>query len=151
MDELSSSNSRTSKLRAFAVRLKDLIVDPNESDVVKSVSVAVGVFISIVPLWGLQTLTAIGAAFLFKLNKPLVIAASYLSIPPILGVVLFLSMVMGGMFVADPIEVSFSSITLEMAKAALWQYLIGSLMLALLAAPLFGIATYGVLRFCFRK
>lgn len=139
------------RLAQFWAKMKDLIVDPNESDFTKSLSVAVGVFISIIPLWGLQTLTAIGVAFLFRLNKPLVIASSYLSVPPILGPILFLSMGIGGLFVANPVTISFTNITPDLVAATLWQYGIGSLVLALIAAPIFGIMTYGALKLLVKR
>lgn len=75
----SRESLKTSRREAKAAPCKvqeSLIVDPNESDLTKSVSVAVGIFISIVPLWGFQTIVAVAAAFVLRLNKPLVIAAS---------------------------------------------------------------------------
>lgn len=139
------------KLKEYTLKVKNLMVDPNESDLTKSISISVGVFISIVPLWGLQTLIAVGAAFLFRLNKPLVIAASYLSVPPILGVILFFSMGLGAFFVDKSVHITLATANVDLVMAALHQYLIGSIMLAIIAAPLFGVLTFGVLKLFVRK
>lgn len=44
-------------------------------------AVGLGIFIAIVPIYGLQTLAAIGAAFLFRLNKPLIVAVTFINNP----------------------------------------------------------------------
>jgi len=44
-------------------------------------AVSLGIFIGASPLWGLHTLLAVGAAFLFKLNKSAVLLASFISNP----------------------------------------------------------------------
>jgi uncharacterized protein (DUF2062 family) len=49
-----------------------------------------GVLIGVVPIWGLQTLTALGLAMLLRLNKPLILAASFINNP------LFLPFLIGG-------------------------------------------------------
>ena len=40
-----------------------------------------GVFIGVVPIWGFQTLAALGMAVLLRLNKPLIVAASFINNP----------------------------------------------------------------------
>ncbi len=44
-------------------------------------AVGMGIFIGIVPIYGLQTLAAIGLAILFRLNKPLTVAATFINNP----------------------------------------------------------------------
>lgn len=139
------------RFKEYSLKVKDLMVDPNESDFTKSISISVGVFISIIPAWGLQTLIAVGAAFLFRLNKPLVIAASYLSVPPILGPILVLSMGLGAFFVDKAVHITLATANYDLVMAALHQYIIGSVVLALIAAPVFGLLTFGMLRIFVRK
>jgi uncharacterized protein (DUF2062 family)/2-polyprenyl-3-methyl-5-hydroxy-6-metoxy-1,4-benzoquinol methylase len=43
-----------------------------------------GVFIGIVPIYGLQTLAALGLAILLRLNKPLILAATFINNPLLL-------------------------------------------------------------------
>jgi uncharacterized protein (DUF2062 family) len=135
-----SATTRQTKLKQYLAKLRLLIVDPNESNLTKSISVAVGIFISIVPLWGFQTIVAVATSFILKLNKPLVIAASYFSVPPMTPLVLYFSVVFGGLFVSKPVAFSLSSISLDVLQAALFQYVVGSLALAVVAALVFGVA-----------
>jgi Uncharacterized protein conserved in bacteria len=139
--EETATRTPKAKLKQYLVKLKHLIVDPNESDLTKSISVAVGVFISIIPLWGFQTIVAVAASFIFRLNKPLVIAASYFSVPPMTPFVLYFSVIFGGIFVSKPVVFSLSSINLDILQAALFQYVVGSLALAVVVASAFGLST----------
>jgi len=142
----SLKTSRRERLKQHLVKFKNLIVDPNESDLTKSVSVAVGIFISIVPLWGFQTIVAVAAAFVLRLNKPLVIAASYFSVPPMTPFILYFSVIFGGVFVSKPIAFTLSNIGLDVLQAALFQYVVGSIALAVVVASAFGVATSVLLR-----
>ena len=62
--------------------LHDQFSNPQHTDSLKAISVAFGVFMGIIPIWGFQLVTAIFLAVLFKLNKVLVIIAANISIPP---------------------------------------------------------------------
>lgn len=42
---------------------------------------AVGVFIGVTPLYGLHTLLALGAAFLFRLNKAVTVTGAWINLP----------------------------------------------------------------------
>lgn len=44
-------------------------------------AVGLGIFIGVVPIYGLQTLVAIGLAILLRLNKPLILAATFINNP----------------------------------------------------------------------
>lgn len=139
--DITPKRSWKTKLQQYIGKLKHLIVDPNESNLTKSISVAVGIFISIVPLWGFQTIVAVAAAFVLRLNKPLVIAASYFSVPPMTPFILYFSVILGGVFVSNPIAFNLSSISLDVLQAALFQYVVGSIALAVVVASAFGLAT----------
>jgi uncharacterized protein (DUF2062 family) len=54
-----------------------------------------GIFIGIVPIYGLQTLAAVGVALLFRLNKPLTVAGTLISNPVLLPVIIFSSVELG--------------------------------------------------------
>jgi uncharacterized protein (DUF2062 family) len=93
-----------------------------------------GVFMGIVPIWGFQMITAAFLAHLFRLNKAVVLIASNISIPPMIPIIVYLSFVIGGLFVTDPVKIAFDkSITLESAKMSFLQYIYGSIPLAILA------------------
>jgi uncharacterized protein (DUF2062 family) len=89
----------------------------------------------IVPIWGLQLVVAIALAFLFKLNKALVIIAANISIPPMIPVILFVSHLTGTFWMGENAQyISFSrEITLEMLANNLTQYLLGATTLAVVS------------------
>ena len=92
--------------------------NPHHSAQLKAASVAFGIFMGIVPIWGFQLVAAIFLAILFKLNKPLVIIAANISIPPMIPLIIFLSYKMGAFWMgANAMQIDFSrSITLDSIK-----------------------------------
>ena len=112
-----------------------------------ALSVAFGVFMGIIPIWGFQLVTAIVLAFVFKLNKPLVIIFANISIPPFIPVIIYLSMICGSLWVKQAVGLFHFSgdISIESVKPYLVQYIAGSITLAIIAALAFGTATYAYL------
>lgn len=107
----------------------------------------------IVPIWGFQLAVAIGLSFLFKLNKPLVIIAANISIPPMIPLIIFASHVTGGLWMGDKARwISFTDeITLVMIHDSLAQYVFGAITLAIVGGVIFGVITYGLLKISRRK
>jgi glycosyltransferase involved in cell wall biosynthesis len=124
--------------------LDDHLFNPHHSAQLKAISVAFGIFMGIVPIWGFQLAAAIFLAILFKLNKPLVIVAANISIPPMIPVIIFLSYKMGAFWMgANAMQIDFSSaITLDSIKKNLLQYIYGSITLAIVAGIAFGLLTF---------
>ena len=54
-----------------------------------------GIFIGILPIYGLQTLAAVGVALLFRLNKPLTVAGTFINNPLLLPLIIFSSVELG--------------------------------------------------------
>jgi glycosyltransferase involved in cell wall biosynthesis len=133
--------------------LDEHLFNPHHSSQLKSMSVAFGVFMGIVPIWGFQLAVAIFLAILFKLNKPLVIIAANISIPPMIPLIIFGSYKMGTYWMgANAMQIDFSSnITLESIKLNLVQYIYGSITLAIVAGIAFGLLTYIFLKFIEKK
>lgn len=133
--------------------LDDHLFNPHHSSELKSVSVAFGVFMGIIPIWGFQLLAAIFLAVLFKLNKPLVIVAANISIPPMIPFIIYGSYKMGAFWMgANAMQISFSrSITLESIKNNLVQYIYGSITLAIIAGIVFGMLTFIFLKLTGKK
>jgi glycosyltransferase involved in cell wall biosynthesis len=132
--------------------IQEYIINSRDSNMKIAVSVAVGVFIGIMPVWGFQMLVAFGLAYLLKLNKFVAVAASNISIPPMLPLILFLSYITGGLIVGNsehPVNYA-SGITLKWLEENLVQYLLGSLAFGTLSAVVLGTITFFVLRI-FRK
>ncbi len=115
-------------------------------------SVMFGVFMGIVPIWGYQLITAIALAYLFRLNKFIVVVAANISIPPMIPFILYLSYVAGGIVLAGDNHLAFShDISLTWVRDNLFQYIIGSLVLAVVAAVFFGLLAFILLKVFRRK
>jgi len=133
--------------------LNQHVLHPHHSDELKAASVAFGVFMGIVPLWGFQLALAIFLSIIFKLNKGLVIIAANISIPPMIPLIIFLSYKMGAWWMGDhAMHLVFSkNISLQDIKANLQQYLYGSITLAVIAALALGFISYLLLKIFKRK
>jgi uncharacterized protein (DUF2062 family)/SAM-dependent methyltransferase len=108
-------------------------------------AVFLGTFIGIVPIYGLQTLTAIGVAWLFRLNKPLTVAASFINNPLLLPFIIFSSVELGCLLRLG----SFQPLTLSglyaarthLGKEQLFVWVIGSVALGILVGGIGAVIT----------
>jgi glycosyltransferase involved in cell wall biosynthesis len=132
--------------------IQQYIVNSEDSNTKIAISVTLGVFVGVLPVWGFQMLVAFGVAFLLKLNKFVTVAASNISIPPMLPLIVLLSYITGGVITGsnDHIVKYSSRMSLEWIKANLLQYLVGSIIFGILSALVLGTITYFLLRI-FRK
>ena len=133
--------------------LNDHFLSPHYSAQVNAFSVAFGIFMGIIPIWGFQLIAAISLAILFDLNKPLVIIAANISIPPMIPVIIFASFKTGALWMGhNAMSIGFSrSISLDSIKENLWQYIYGSVTLAVLAGAFLGLLTFIVLKLSDKK
>jgi glycosyltransferase involved in cell wall biosynthesis len=133
--------------------LDEHLFNPHHSAQLKATSVAFGIFMGIVPIWGFQLAIAIFLAIVFKLNKPLVIVAANISIPPMIPLIIFLSYKTGAIWLGDAaMQIDFSNaLTLSSIKQNLIQYVIGSITLAVVAAFIFGLLTFIFLKLIEKK
>jgi len=123
-------------------KIKEHLYNPNESSFIRAASIAFGIFMGIIPIWGFQLAAAILLAFLLKLNKPLVIISANISIPPMIPIILFLSMVCGSWWVDNPIILNLEAININTLKPYFIQYIYGSITLAVIASIIFGMVSY---------
>jgi glycosyltransferase involved in cell wall biosynthesis len=137
----------------FRQTVKEHLFNQHHSAQVKSASVALGVFMGIVPIWGFQLMAAIFLAIVLKLNKPLVIIAANISIPPMIPVIIFASYKAGAFWMGDKAtEIDYNkSISLLSIKNNLQQYIYGSITLAVIAAIFFGLITFVLLKLFKKK
>lgn len=137
----------------FRQMMNDHLFNPHHTARVKAISIGLGVFMGIVPIWGFQLVTAIFLAVLFKLNKPLVIIAANISIPPMIPLIIFLSYKMGAFWLGPNAQgLQFTrSITFDTIQHNLQQYIYGSITLAVVAGFAFGLASYILLKLFTRK
>jgi glycosyltransferase involved in cell wall biosynthesis len=131
------------KIKQF---IKDEILESNDSNLVKSLSIALGVFIGIAPFWGFQTVLVIFLAVLFRWNKILAFTFSNISIPPMIPFIIFASLQIGSYFVdGDVFFNQNQEFSLETIKNHTTQYLVGSFILATIIAFVFGFSSYFLL------
>jgi len=131
---------------------KEVVLNPHESNGKKALSIGLGIFMGIVPIWGFQMLVALLLATLLKLNKALVLIAANISIPPMIPLIIFGSFQMGRVWAGtDATFVIFNkNLTTEAMKQNVLQYLYGSVTLAVVAGLSALLVSY-VLLTIFRK
>jgi glycosyltransferase involved in cell wall biosynthesis len=119
------------------------VVGSNDSPKVKSTSISLGVFIGIIPIWGFQTITVIFLAMTFRLNKLLAFAGSNISIPPMIPIIVFTSLQIGGLVLNKEVPqeegagFNFGNHLLE--------YIVGSFILAAFSAIVIWFVSYFLL------
>ncbi|RXM43320.1 DUF2062 domain-containing protein [Flavobacterium sp. YO64] len=134
---------RRAKKKGFKKFFLEDILESNDSNFIKSASIALGVFIGISPFWGFQTVLLFTFAALFRLNKVIAYLASNVSFPPFIPFVIYGSLKMGSFFVAgDDTLVLDSSVTFDDIQKNATQYIAGSLILASVSALLSGFISY---------
>ncbi|MGF7026338.1 MULTISPECIES: DUF2062 domain-containing protein [Sphingobacterium] len=143
---------RSFKKKSFKDFLKEDILGTHDSNFIKSISIALGVFIGIAPLWGFQSFLSIFLASVFRLNKGLCFAFSNVSIPPMIPLIIWGSIQTGKLFIssAKPL-LDYSQIDFQAISEHFLQYVLGSLALALVTAVLFGLSSFTLLRFNQRR
>jgi len=115
----------------------------NDSATKKALSLSLGVFIGLSPLWGFHTLLVISLAILLRLNKVIAFAFSNVSLPPFIPLVLYASSKVGQMILG--VDYNY---TLDMFKSGfeitdhLKTYIIGSFTLALVSAIVLGFISF---------
>lgn len=115
-------------------RIKHETIKPEESNLRKASSIGFGFFMGIFPIWGFQLLVGIPLAVLMKLNKVLFITAANISIPPMIPLIVYGSLLVGQQIVNGEIDHSaMFSYSLEDIKSNVMQYFVGAIILAILA------------------
>lgn len=129
--------------KKFKDFIREDVLASSDSNIKKATSIALGAFIGIAPFWGFQTVLSISLAIVFRLNKALSFAFSNISFPPMIPFIIFGSLEIGSFFVGNTKPLRFdNSITLDVVKSNLTQYLVGSFVLATVAAIVFGVGSY---------
>jgi uncharacterized protein (DUF2062 family) len=131
--------------------IREYLVKPGEPDSIKAISIGFGVFMGIVPIWGFQILTAMALAFLFRLNKALVLLASNISFPPLIPFVIYASHRVGGLWLGDKaVAIQFSSdLKVDLPRLVgehLLQYVSGAMTLAVVTGTGAGLMTFFFLK-----
>ena len=139
---------RSFKKKSFKNFLRENILESSDSNLKKSLSIALGVFIGIAPFWGFQTVIVIFLAVLLNLNKVLAFAFSNISFPPMIPFLILASLKVGSYFVSNEADILLhSSVTFADIENNIIQYLVGSFILATIMSSLFGLTSYLLLSF----
>lgn len=119
------------------------ILESNDSNATKAYSIALGVFIGICPFWGFQTVLVLSLSVLLKLNKAIAFAFSNISFPPFIPFIIYSSLQIGSYFIVSekPLLLNMN-MTFEDVQKNITQYLVGSFILAIFMAVLFGLTSY---------
>lgn len=123
--------------------VKDEAIKSEESNFRKALALSFGIFMGIFPIWGFQLLVGIPLAVLFRLNKVLFIAAANISIPPMIPVILYASLMTGQFFVEGKMDhTQLLSLDSNALTENFYQYIIGAVVLAILSSMLMFIISY---------
>tara|TARA_R110002051_G_scaffold324635_1_gene422843 strand:+ start:32399 stop:33595 length:1197 start_codon:yes stop_codon:yes gene_type:complete len=134
---------RTFKKKGVKLFITENFLGSNDAPLKKSLSVALGVFIGLSPLWGLQTIIVLFLALVLKLNRTIAFAFSNISLPPFIPFIVYAGIKLGDFILGqnsttENIEIVLSFEALKNIKA----YIIGSIVLAIIGALLFGLLSY---------
>lgn len=128
-------------------QIKYEVLYSNTSNIITSLSVAFGIFMGIVPLWGFQLIIGIALAVYFRLNKLLFILFAHISIPPMIPFIIYASFKIGAIWMGSRASHVFFSrdISLDTIKINVIQYTLGAITFATVAAAFAGLTTYLIL------
>lgn len=136
----------------FRETIRKHLLNPEESNFRKSASIALGVFMGIMPVWGWQMAIALALAILLKLNKAITLVASNISIPPMIPFILLGSYYTGGLILDRHQAINYDSgITFEFVKKNFLQYIVGALAFGAAMGTLAGSITWLMLTIFRRK
>lgn len=132
--------------------LKEDVLHSSDSPKKKALSIALGVFIGLSPIWGFHTITVIALAVLLKLNRVIAFAFSNVSFPPFIPFILFGSLKLGALITGEELVFSIDEMIENLGFIThLKTYIIGSITLAIVAASLFGFIAYLTFKIFDRK
>ncbi len=126
--------------------IKQNILGSEDSPEKKALSIGLGVFMGIAPVWGFQTALTITLAVFLRLNKVLAFAFSNISFAPLIPLIIYASLLVGGLLYPSNASLELDRISLDTIKSHLWQYVVGSLLLASVMSLLIGFSSYFFLK-----
>jgi len=138
---------RLIRRKSFKDFLKENVLQSTDSNVKMALSVTLGIFMGIAPVWGWQMMIALFFAHVLKLNKAVTLIASNISLPPVIPFLLYFSYVTGGYILGTgKATLSLSNISFEKVYTDLFQYLVGSLAFGAMLAVVVGAISFLLLK-----
>ena len=120
------------------------------SNFVLACSAALGVCCGILPIWGYQLVAAWGLAKLLDINRLVAVIGSNVSLPPFIPFILYGSYRVGCRLMGHEMAFSFDQISLSSLASFGLDYIVGSLVLSLVAGLTTGLLVWLILS-VFRK
>ncbi len=143
---------RKFKKKGFRKFLKEDLLGSNDSPRKKALSIALGIFIGLSPLWGFHTIIVLFLAVALRLNTAIAFAFSNISLAPFIPFVLFLSLKIGALLTGEELVYTFNDMVSNLGFLThLKTYIIGSISLSILGAISFGFLGFVILKFFSRK
>lgn len=99
-------------------------------------AVAVGVMMSVMPIWGFQMLATIGLTHILRLNKVVAVAFSNASLPPFIPFIVYGSLRIGGWLTGSRVEVGLANASMDMFKDYVAEYAVGAVGLGVILGAL---------------
>jgi len=116
-------------LRRFFKLLLEEGLDPRRA----AAAVFLGVFIAVVPVYGFQSLIALGLAALFRLNKPLTFGSTFVNNPLLQPFLIIMSLALGHPILTGKAwSIPEGGITGQMLREQLTSWVVGSVILGLI-------------------
>lgn len=119
---------------------KEELAKKENTNIMLAASLGFGLFMGVFPVWGYQLLLGFTIAHLLKLNKVIFFIAANISLPPLIPLILYLSVAIGAFLMGEEIMVFSLDFTWEVAKQNLYQYLLGAVSLSFIL----GLLGFGV-------
>ncbi len=136
----------------FLPGLREFFSEHAQDPLRLALAVGLGLFFGIVPVWGLQTVIAATLAHRLRLNMAITLLACNISLPPMVPFLLYAGTALGHwMFTGELLKVALGEMTMARARDYVWQWLVGSLVLAIVVAGLGTVIAYTAARLVKRK
>lgn len=127
------------------------VVHSPESNQRITAAIMLGILMGILPVWGYQMLITLFLAHLLRLNKVIAIVAANISIPPMIPFLLYGSYATGCKILGKPVNLHLNELSFENVKSVIAQYLVGSVIFAVVCSIVVGIVAFILLTACRRK
>ena len=126
------------------------IIHSKDSNMRMAAAMGWGIFCGIIPIWGYQMIFAGFTAHFMKLNKIVALVFSNISVPPMIPFLLYGSMVVGAFVLNIDNAFDISTISLDTIGLGLWQYCVGSVVLAVISGLLVFVISFVIMSLCKR-
>ncbi len=143
-------------LRLFTIAniksfVKKQILLSKESNLKIAAAMGWGALCGVLPIWGYQMAFAGVSAHFMKLNKMVAMAFSSFTIPPLIPFILYGSVLLGAEVLCIENVFTLDNISLESASQSVAQYIVGSVVLAIVLGLAVFILSLLVMIICKRK